>query len=71
MVESRCPPTGVIPVVFSNLRVTVEARLVLDVGIIDGPGGLGCGVASGAALYMTSWKRVTEPSASLFGKFTI
>lgn len=35
------------------------------------PGGLGCGVASGAAMYLRSWKRVTEPSASLVGKFTI
>lgn len=43
------------------------ARLVLDVGIIDGPGGLGCG----AALCPSSRKRVTEPSASLAGKFTI
>jgi hypothetical protein len=57
--------------VFSSLRVTVEARLVLVVGIIDGPGGLGCGVASDAALCLSSWKRVTEPSASLVGKFTI
>jgi len=51
--------------------VTVEARLVLDVGIIDGPGGLGCSVASGAALYLSSWNRVTEPSVSLVGKYTV
>lgn len=56
---------------FFFLRVTVEARLVLDVGIIDGPGGLGCSVASGAALYLSSWNRVTEPSVSLVGKYTV
>lgn len=71
MVESRCSRTGVLPVVFSSLRVTAEDRLALDVGFIDRPVGLCCGVASGAALYLSTWKRVTVTSASLVGKFTI
>jgi hypothetical protein len=70
LVEARCSPKGVLPVAFFSLRVTVEVRLVQVVGIIEGPCGLRRSVASGAALYLSSWKRVTEPSVSLVGKFT-